>query len=89
MKCDIENRSQLIAAYLTGELAEGEMNEFEQHYFQCEDCFRELKIGQEAVTLIENEGPAVLALPVSWWEKARQVPPKSFPSRNGHLPRSQ
>jgi anti-sigma factor RsiW len=71
MKCQIENRRHRIAAYLTGELSEVEMNEFEQHYFQCEDCFQELKIGRDAVTLLEKEGPTVLAIPASWWEKTR------------------
>jgi len=78
MKCQIKNRSQMIAAYLTSELSEEEMAAFEQHYFECEACWRELKIGQAAVTLIENEGPAVLAIPVSWREKARQVPSEVF-----------
>jgi hypothetical protein len=73
MKCQIENRRRLIAAYLTGELLEAEMNDFERHYFQCEDCFQELKIGQEAVKLIEREGPKVLTLPVSWWEKRAKL----------------
>jgi len=73
MKCDIENRSQWIAAYLTGELSQAEMSEFEQHYFQCEACFQELKIGRDAVNLIEREGPEVLAIPISGWEKVRQA----------------
>ncbi len=73
MKCDLKNRSQVIAAYLTGELAEAAMHEFEQHYFQCEECFQELKIGQGAVNLIEREGAEVLAIPATWLEKARQA----------------
>lgn len=81
MKCDLNDRRKVIAAYLTGELSEAEMNEFEQHYFQCEDCFQELKIGQDAVNLIEKEGPTVLAIPVSWWEKARQTLTDAFPRR--------
>jgi len=81
MKCEIKNRSQLIAAYLTGELSEIEMSEFEQHYFQCEECFRELKIGREAVNLIEREGPTVLAASVPWWEKARQFWSEIFSRR--------
>jgi hypothetical protein len=78
MKCRIEDRSQTIAAYLTGELAEEEMAAFEQHYFECEACRRELKIGQAAVTLIENEGPAVLAIPDSRRTRFRQTLPKAL-----------
>jgi hypothetical protein len=82
MKCQIKNRRQLIAAYLTGELSEVEMNEFEQHYFQCEVCWRELKIGQEAVNLIEREGPTVLAVHEPWWSKIRNFSAKTLSRRH-------
>jgi hypothetical protein len=78
MKCRIEDRSQMIAAYLTGGLSEEEMAAFEQHYFQCEACWRELKIGQEAITLIEREGPAVLTIPDSRWTTLRQTLSKTL-----------
>jgi len=81
MKCQVKDRSQMIAAYLTGGLSEVEMNEFEQHYFQCEACLRELKIGQEAVNLIEREGPTGLAVHEPWWSKIRNFPAKTLSRR--------
>jgi hypothetical protein len=81
MKCRIEDRSHKIAAYLTGGFSEEEMAAFEQHYFQCEACWRELKIGQAAVTLIENEGPAVLAIPDSRWTTFRKILSKALSRR--------
>jgi hypothetical protein len=56
MECTIKNRNKLIAAYISGELTEEESVVFEDHYFQCEICRKELKIGHTAVDLIEREG---------------------------------
>ena len=60
MNCDQKNREETIARYLTGELSENEAQAFEEHYFQCNNCFRELKATEEAVNLIEQEGNDVL-----------------------------
>jgi hypothetical protein len=42
------------------ELSEDEAKDFEEHYFQCETCFNELRIAEEAVNLIKQEGPSAL-----------------------------
>jgi hypothetical protein len=34
------------------------MTAFEEHYFQCEVCFRDLRAAEDALNLIRNEGPA-------------------------------
>ncbi|HSD62806.1 MAG TPA: zf-HC2 domain-containing protein [Ignavibacteriaceae bacterium] len=62
MECELENRQELISRYLAGGLTEKEAEVFEEHYFQCEICFEELKAAEEAVNLIENEGKSVLNL---------------------------
>jgi len=61
MGCNLKNRHELIANYLVGELPEDEAKSFEEHYFQCEICFKELKAVEEAINLIEREGPSILA----------------------------
>lgn len=57
MECQFEkDRSRRIAAYLSGELSEEERTAFEEHYFECNECFSELKMATSAVRLIEREG---------------------------------
>jgi hypothetical protein len=56
MKCNLKNRSDLIAAYLSEELSESDKLSFEKHYFECEECFAELKAATDAVQVIRQEG---------------------------------
>jgi hypothetical protein len=62
MECNLENRENLIARYNSGELSEADALKFEEHYFQCEVCFRELRAAEDAINLIGNEGKSVLNL---------------------------
>jgi len=59
MECKIKNRHKLISDYLMGELPDDDAKNFEEHYFQCETCFKELKIAEDAINLIEREGSAI------------------------------
>ena len=59
MECKIKNRHKLIFDYLMEELPEDEARAFEEHYFQCETCFKELKISEDAVKLIAKDGKAI------------------------------
>lgn len=61
MKCQLENRAEVITAYIADELADAEKLGFEAHYFECADCFRELKIAADATVLIEQEGHSAFA----------------------------
>ncbi|MEP0861673.1 MAG: zf-HC2 domain-containing protein [Ignavibacterium sp.] len=54
MKCNLENRKELIGKYLLNELSEDECLKFEEHYFSCEECFNQLKVAEEAVHFIKN-----------------------------------
>lgn len=58
MKCNFNDREKFISGYLTGDLDEKDLLKFEEHYFQCEECFNELKAAEQAVSLIRNEGIA-------------------------------
>lgn len=61
MKCNLQNRNELIIDYLSGELSGEKAKAFEEHYFQCETCFKELQIAEDALNLIEREGPEAFA----------------------------
>lgn len=54
MKCNLENREELISKYLLNELSDDECLKFEEHYFVCEECFKKLKVAEEAVHFIKN-----------------------------------
>ncbi len=56
MKCNFNDREKFISGYLTRDLDEKDLLKFEEHYFQCEECFNELKAAEQAVSLIRNEG---------------------------------
>ena len=63
MKCTLPKRHEAIADYLTNELSEEEAIAFEEHYLQCDVCFQELQVAEDAMNLIEDEGPSILAAP--------------------------
>jgi hypothetical protein len=56
MECKIKDRHKLISDYLMGELPDDDAKIFEEHYFQCETCFKELKIVEDAINIIAKEG---------------------------------
>ncbi len=59
MKCKLKKRHELISDYLMGELPEDEARAFEEHYFHCEACFKELKIAEDAINIIAKDGKAI------------------------------
>ncbi|MDZ7391613.1 MAG: zf-HC2 domain-containing protein [candidate division KSB1 bacterium] len=61
MKCEIENRDQLIDYYLAGELSPAEREKFEEHCFNCDVCFQELRFRGLCVALIRKEGAGLFA----------------------------
>ena len=75
MECNLKNRSELIADYLMGNLSEDKAKAFEEHYFQCEICFNELKAAEDAIKLIKQEGPEIL-------ETSSGIDSKSKSSKN-------
>lgn len=56
MKCNLENREDLINKYLMNELSDEESLHFEEHYFTCKDCFEELKALEQSLALVSKEG---------------------------------
>ncbi|MCP5106688.1 MAG: zf-HC2 domain-containing protein [bacterium] len=53
-----------IDSYLNGEIAEEKRETFELHFFECDDCFTELKIRER---LFSKEIPIVTAGKKSFW----------------------
>jgi len=68
MKCELKNRDQLIADYVTGDLPEEVAATFETHYFSCQTCFQALRLTEDAAHIIEKEGPELLKVKRSWLE---------------------
>ena len=48
--------SGLIDDYLLGRLDESKIESFEEHYFNCPDCFKELKQRSEILSVIKEKG---------------------------------
>ncbi len=46
MKCTLPKRHEAIADYLTNELSEEQTIDFEEHYLQCDVCFKELRVAE-------------------------------------------
>jgi tetratricopeptide (TPR) repeat protein len=46
MDCDQINARDVIERYLSGELSDTERQDFEDHYFECADCFEILRIAR-------------------------------------------
>lgn len=60
MNCELKNRDELIANYLSGEMPEEKMRIFEEHYFKCDICFNAVKSSNTAVRIIKEEGRSLL-----------------------------
>lgn len=56
MKCKIPKRGTVIDNYLDGKLSNDETEKFEEHFFNCDICFKEVKFKEELRSLIKDEG---------------------------------
>jgi len=61
MKCELSNREQLIEDYVTGSLSQEEMDAFDEHCFNCDICFEELRLKEEMAALIKAEGKTIFS----------------------------
>ena len=67
MKC--KEFSVLIDGYLKGELSKEKTEEFEEHYFECDKCYVELKLNEklhrkEVRIILEGKKPRLVFRPV-------------------------
>lgn len=61
MKCELSNREQFIDAYVTGSLSQEERDTFDEHCFNCDLCFQELRLKEEMAALIKEEGKTIFS----------------------------
>lgn len=61
MKCELKNRNEIIEKYVNGKLSEKEREAFDEHCFNCEQCFRALMFYEETAELIRREGKTVFS----------------------------
>jgi len=62
----------MLDDYLIGNLSEPEALEFEEHLFNCDECFQEFRIREQMVYLIRNESDTIFA---DYLEKRRAAKP--------------
>ncbi len=67
MSCEIKNRDDLIVRYLSGEMSDTEMLDFETHYFDCQTCYNALKLLETGVAVIRQEGASAFEKPATPW----------------------
>lgn len=56
MKCNLDKRSDIIDAYIHNQLSEEEAEEFERHFFDCDQCYNDIKFRRELKHVINKEG---------------------------------
>ena len=72
MKCFINNRHKTIENYLENNLSQTEQNTFEEHIFNCDECFKELRIQENIRDLVKYEGNVLFAEFLEKKRKTRQ-----------------
>lgn len=61
MSCDIYSKLMIKDEYILGQLSDAEKETFEKHFFECDTCFKELKLQQEMLQLIKEKGGVLFA----------------------------
>jgi len=61
MTCKLKNRTQWIEDYLAGNLSAEAREQFDEHCFNCDACFNELRLREELIGLIKSEGQIIFA----------------------------
>ena len=61
MKCKIKNREKVINDYFLGALSKADKEAFDEHCFNCDICFHELMLKEEALNLIKEKGRSIFA----------------------------
>ncbi|MBN1781156.1 hypothetical protein JW948_08540 [bacterium] len=59
MSCDKPDTEEIIEQYVGGTLPSAEMEAFDEHCFSCPDCFRALRLREEIIAVIRENGPVL------------------------------
>jgi hypothetical protein len=65
MNCEEIERKDILAAYITGKLPEAERDQFEEHFFGCEECLRSVEAARIARKVLVAQPVGRRA--VHWW----------------------
>jgi len=61
MNCDFKNRDAIIDDYLAGKLSEQDREAFDEHCFNCDQCFHEIRLREQMVQIIKADGSRIFA----------------------------
>jgi hypothetical protein len=61
MACDLADREKKLEDYFSDALSEDEREKFEEHFFNCDVCFQQIKAREEISELIKEEGESLFA----------------------------
>ena len=61
MKCENFQKSDVIDKFIMGGLSEKERKSFSLHYFECDQCFEELKFRESLVSVCREHGDTLFA----------------------------
>jgi len=89
MQCNLKNRNQIIEDYLSGTLAESEREAFDEHCFNCDVCYGELRLHEEMIETIKRDGATVFSARIIAQRRGAKDDRESFLHRifPDHVPR--
>lgn len=61
MNCNWGNRDKAIEDYVSGVLSKADAETFEEHCFECDACFAELRLFEDTADLVREEGNFIFA----------------------------
>lgn len=67
MNCEEVERKDILGAYIAGKLAEAERDQFEEHFFGCEECLQQVEAARIAREVLVSRPVETLRQPVRWW----------------------
>ncbi len=56
MECNGKNRQKTVTNYLEGRLSRSEQDAFEEHIFNCDECYQELRLQEDVGHLVKSKG---------------------------------
>ena len=60
-ECERTRSRELMDEYIRGELSEAQREAFEEHYFECDQCFEELQFREKVLGVIQERGESIFA----------------------------
>jgi TolA-binding protein len=67
MNCEEVERKDILAAYITGKLPEVDRDQFEEHFFGCDECLQQVEAARIAREVLMARAAAKPKAAVRWW----------------------